>query len=143
VRRTSRCSRRPPPLLDQAIVRWAAATGDAATADRLRHVQVRIADLSNNALGLEAGDVIWIDVNAAGHGWYLDPTPADDDEFGVGVDGFEWHAAASSPAADRVDLLTVLEHELGHVLGLRDNSGSDLMAAALGLGVRRLPDAGS
>ncbi len=47
-----------------------------------------------------------------------------------------------SPAVTDVDLLTVLEHELGHVLGLADNNQpGDLMDIALGLGVRRSPTA--
>ncbi len=41
-----------------------------------------------------------------------------------------------------VDLLTVLEHELGHVIGLSDNAqAGDLMDITLGLGVRRAPTA--
>ena len=46
-------------------------------------------------------------------------------------------------AVDRIDLLTVVEHELGHVLGLDDLDASldALMSAKLGSGVRRLPSA--
>jgi hypothetical protein len=45
-----------------------------------------------------------------------------------------------SPAAGRVDLLTVLEHELGHVIGLPDDAkAGDLMNITLGIGVRRDP----
>ena len=45
-----------------------------------------------------------------------------------------------SPAMNDVDLLTVLEHELGHVLGLTDNDqAGDLLDITLGLGVRRAP----
>ena len=48
--------------------------------------------------------------------------------------------APGSPAADEVDLVTVLEHELGHVLGLPDNAeDGDLMDITIGLGVRRMP----
>ena len=36
--------------------------------------------------------------------------------------------------------MTVLEHELGHVIGLADNNqAGDLMDTTLGLGVRRAP----
>ncbi|HYT94064.1 MAG TPA: SdrD B-like domain-containing protein, partial [Gemmataceae bacterium] len=129
------------PLLDEAIRRWVAATGDAQVGVRLQQAQVHITALSDAVLGLEGDNNIWIDLDAAGHGWFLDPTPGDDSEFANAVDGSEWHAGSDSAAAGRVDLLTVLEHELGHVLGLSDDSGTDLMVTTLGLGVRRLPAA--
>src|SRR5581483_9838743 len=53
-------------------------------------------------------------------------------------------AGAGSPAAGRMDLLTVVMHELGHVIGLDSRFGgdpADLMAAYLGAGDRRLPGA--
>ena len=42
---------------------------------------------------------------------------------------------------DRIDLLTVVEHELGHVAGLGDLDASvnDLMSGTLGVGIRRNP----
>ena len=52
----------------------------------------------------------------------------------------EFVAAPGSPVANEVDLLTVLEHELGHVLGLADNAqAGDIMDVTLGLAVSRTP----
>ena len=104
-------------------------------------VEFRIADLDDARLGLTLGTVIWIDVDAAGHGWFVDASPADDVEFSrVGQDGELW-AADGSPAGGAMDLLTVVGHELGHVLGLDDHVHSehagDIMAAALDTGARR------
>src|SRR6185369_7400453 len=78
---------------------------------------------------------IYLDANAAGRGWFVDPTPWEDSEFAPGV--------ADSPAAGRVDLLTVLAHEMGHILGRDDDHETDpmtgnVMADVLPLGVRRI-----
>ena len=52
------------------------------------------------------------------------------------------HAQADSPAAGKMDLLSVVEHELGHVLGLPDldpvSNAGDVMAGTLATGVRRV-----
>jgi hypothetical protein len=51
--------------------------------------------------------------------------------------------AVDPQALDRIDLLTVVEHELGHIVGLGDvtGNGPDLMDETLGVGVRRDPSA--
>ena len=82
-----------------------------------------------------------LDSDAAGHGWFIDSTPTQDEEF-VSFDS-TLRATESSPAAGRMDLLTVVMHELGHVLGLADTDGpagdSDLMIGTLLTGMRRNP----
>ena len=58
-------------------------------------------------------------------GWFLDPTPSQDEEFS-GVES----ARACTPSIrrrrgiDQLDLLTVVEHKLGHLAGLSDLGGS-------------------
>jgi hypothetical protein len=82
-------------------------------------VPVDVENLGSSILGLETAGVITINQSAAGYRWYT--------------------GAAVTPAND-VSLLTVLEHELGHVLGLADNNEpGDLMDTTLGLGVMRTP----
>ena len=72
---------------------------------------IGLADLEGEALGYAEGRRILIDADAAGHGWSL---PSDGDAFG------------------RMDLLTVVTHELGHVLGLEDyESGFAVMQGEL------------
>jgi hypothetical protein len=87
-------------------------------------------------LGETLGKTIWIDDDAAGYGWFVDPTPGDDVEYGD-VLGPHTLAARRDTAADqRVDLLTTVMHEMGHLLGYQ-HAADDLMQAVLPLGVRR------
>jgi hypothetical protein len=131
------------PLAQEAIALWVAATGNPQTAALLGQTQIVIAGLPGNVLGLESDQTIWIDATADGHGWFLDTTPTDNSEFTVAVGGHELQAAPGSPTSGRVDLLTVLAHEYGHVLGLDDLDPAltphDVETQTLGVGVRRLP----
>jgi hypothetical protein len=82
-------------------------------------------------------------VDAAGFGWFIDPTPRDDEEFASRVAPTELRASEPGEVLGRMDLLSLVMHELGHVIGFDDlNVAShphELMAESLGLGVRRLP----
>ncbi|MHB0960176.1 MAG: S8 family serine peptidase [Pirellulaceae bacterium] len=60
--------------------------------------------------------------------------------LGLDANGAGWHTSLTAPAAGLVDLLSVLSHELGHVLGYDHSDVTDnLMAATLPAGIRRLP----
>ncbi len=102
------------PVVAEATALWAAAGANTAA---LRGIDIRIADLPGTDLGAEAPGVIWIDVNAAGHGWFTDANPAD------------------PVPAGRVDLLTAVGHELGHALGL-DHDDQGVMQETLPVGAR-------
>ena len=125
------------PIVVEAKLRLAAALGMQATAS-LSGVSVQLADLPNGMLGEALGTTILIDRDAAGYGWFVDPTPGDDVEFAEHLGADTLAAANGSLAAARVDLLTTVMHEMGHVLGYRDDDSGDLMNATLPLGVRRL-----
>lgn len=77
--------------------------------------------------------------DAAGRGWFVDPTPNSNEEFSL----VEAGRAVAAGALERVDLLTAILHEFGHVLGLEHDhatsAADDLMFDELGLGLRRLP----
>jgi len=129
--------------VDEAIDRWAEAkVVDEVALSRLESVTFLITDLSGLTLGQATLDGVLIDVNAAGHGWYVDATPGDDLEFGLGLGELELMATSTSLAFGRMDLLTVVMHEMGHVLGFKDldpNAGA-LMSGTLDAGTRRLND---
>jgi VCBS repeat-containing protein len=128
-------------LVEAAIQRW----GDAgATADQLaamRAVAISVADMTGIYVGSAVAGAILVDSDGAGHGWFIDTTPGDDSEFA----GAALLATADGGAAGKVDLLTVLMHELGHQIGLSDDYRPEdqggLMYGYIGAGERRLPTA--
>ena len=128
------------PIISEAIARWTDAGLDAAPLAKLTQAQFVITDLPGSYLGETEGNEIYIDSNAAGYGWFVDPTPATDEEF-IASPSAKQLQAVDPKAVDRIDLLTVVEHELGHVVGLNDLDAptDDLMSGVLGIGVRRNP----
>jgi len=132
-------------LFRQAVDAWASAGIAQAQLARLENVAWQFADLPGLLLGTASGTTILLDQNAAGFGWFVDPTPQFSEEF-LQSSATSFLASGTSPAAGRVDLLTVMTHEVGHVLGFKDldasSSPNDLMAGILGPGQRRvLPSA--
>ena len=120
------------PIVAEAIDRWENVLGvDSTLLTALYDMNYQIVDFDGLVLGQAMPGVIIIDEDAAGYGWFIDDTPEDDVEFTV----------ADSEADDKMDLLTVVMHELGHVLGLEDLTSEvdagDLMYHELSAGVRR------
>lgn len=76
------------------------------------------------------------DNTAVGFGWYVDLSPLSDDEFAAKVSLGE----RQSSGMTRMDLLTAVMHELGHILGLPDkDEGESIMRGTLAEGTRRVP----
>jgi cyclophilin family peptidyl-prolyl cis-trans isomerase len=129
-------------VVAEAVRRWTSAGLDAASVEKLANVSVRVADLPTGYLGVALADTVWLDVDADGQGWFVDPTAGDDLEFAFDVVR-EQLVASDLDVGGRVDLLTVAAHELGHALGLDHGEAHDgeLMTDYLQAGVRQLPDA--
>lgn len=107
----------------------------------LEEVQFEVTDLPENRLATATSGVILIDVSAAGHGWFVDHSPWDHSEFSIS-NSFELQVPANSKAAQHIDLLTVILHELGHLLG-HQHETFGLMHETLPPGIRRLTDENS
>jgi CSLREA domain-containing protein len=96
-------------------VEEAGASPEVLTA--LLSAQYNVVDLPDGWLGATdvLGQEVFIDRDGAGHGWLVD---------------------ATSEEAEGHDLLTAVLHEMGHLRGNSDGSGSELMHAFLEEGVQ-------
>jgi hypothetical protein len=108
------------PMLAQAVSAWRAAGADPSALSNVANYAIHIANLPDGELGYEVPGQIWFDATAQGWGW----------------------STGTTPAPDQMDLLTVVTHEVGHVLGYGDHAGgNDIMTTTLDAGMRRLPEA--
>jgi hypothetical protein len=123
-----------------AALQRLSSDGVAATlVQRLASARYVVGQLPGADLGVTdvAMNQVTISLDAAGYGWFVDATPSQDEEFSPAPGG-ALTARAGSPAAGKMDLLTVVLHEMGHLAGLPDtSSGNDLMAETLATGQRR------
>jgi hypothetical protein len=134
----------PPDLVDAAKAYWRNLLGAEATAV-LDSVSVVVGDLGGLTLAQLEGTLIRIDDDAAGYGWFIDDTPEDSVEFlrhggrGLGAGHDFFRATRSSEAFGRMDLLTVLTHEMGHLLGFDHDAAWPVMDGDLEAATRVLP----
>jgi Ca2+-binding RTX toxin-like protein len=130
--------------VEHAVEAWTAALGaqDPRLA-ALEGLTVTFADLDGPMLAQVNGNTVLIDIDAAGHGWFVDATPGEHSEFTVTGEASVLAAHPGSAAFAQMDLVTVVMHEIGHVLGLGHDDADRfaVMDEDLEPGVRRLLDA--
>jgi hypothetical protein len=92
---------------------------------RLQQTQFTVGNLTSGAVGAAFPSLNWVvlDSTAAGLGWFVDPTPLQDDEFTATAQG-TLSALTWTAAQGHQDLLTVVLRELGHLDGLADTDAS-------------------
>jgi hypothetical protein len=119
------------PIATEAIALWAAAGIDPQQLSILSHATYQIDNLTGSDMAWERQGVITLDRTADGYGWFIDPTPGDSSDFAPG--------AVNSPASGHVDLLSVVAHELGHLLGYGEDDSASVTGEYLAPGVRHVP----
>jgi len=126
------------PVLVEAMARWRPVLSPVQFS-MFSGLSLQVADLPGLTIAQVAGSEIVVDANGAGHGWFLDMSPGDDLEFRTTREVGMLVAKTGSDASGRLDLLTAVMHELGHVLGLNHTEDEGLMQESLTEGVRYLP----
>jgi hypothetical protein len=77
--------------------------------------EAQVTQFSNN--GTPTGGTLYLDTDANGLGWYIDPTPWENSEFSQTLTDTAYRATADSLAYGHYDLLTTLLHETAHLQG--------------------------
>jgi len=127
-----------PGVVDEAKRRLEATGLQQDEVELLNSTSFKVSPLSDETgtLGYAAGQTVTLDDNAAGYGWFIDSTPADDSEF----DLFSADSRRDQSAQRNVDLLSVVMHELTHVLEFafpdRDFHFGEVGDETLGVGRR-------
>ncbi len=135
-------------LAAEAVARWERTGLTEDQIEALESISYAVTDLEGSEIGAAEGNTIYLDYNAAGSDWFVDDTEWLDEEF-VAIDGLLRAASGDDIdglASDGIDMLSVIMHEQGHILGLLDEYDADQresgMYGLFGEGERRVLDSG-
>jgi hypothetical protein len=131
-----------PALGEAAFSRFTTGVGLDDSIDFVPSITFQVADSPGTLLGQALRHTILIDRDATGFGWFVDLTPREDEEFSGATHDGRLAAGPGTEADGRMDLLTAVMHELGHVLGY-EHSDAGLMRESLLPGVRSMWDDGA
>jgi hypothetical protein len=127
------------PVVAAALIRLMNAGVNSALVQRLATAQFVVGTLPGGTLGFAYPDAnqVLISIDAAGDGWFVDPSPLPGDAAAGEV-------VLPGNVAGRQDLLTVVLHEMGHLAGLLEQEGSEagVMSDTLGPGLRHTGNLG-
>ena len=127
-------------LVATARQRWTATGLTADQETLLDTLTFEVANLDGLRLGEADGRHIRVDADAGGSGWFVG---ASDTHFDLVSSPTRLYTRPTAAPAGRLDLLTAILHEMGHVLGLEDSylqqDRDSLMYGFLTTGERRLP----
>jgi hypothetical protein len=133
-------------VVTAARARWIATGLTTQQTAGLNGIQFEIADLQGAYLGEADGNRILIDGDAGGRGWYTGADASSDLLYGRAFSSSRRYTDPLRGPAGRVDLLTAIEHEMGHRLGLEDTYAAkdrnSLMYGYLTVGERRFATRG-
>ena len=129
------------PLLTATRTLWEQAGASQRQLKILDAASIQLADLDSTGLAeVRSRNVIHLDRDAQGRGWYIDRTPLSDREYNSTDPATGAAAAQQGPAARHYDLLTTLLHEQAHLLGVNHvDRADDLMHGGLSIGIRKMP----
>jgi hypothetical protein len=133
-------------IVTASIDRWTATGLTQQQISTLRGLKFDVADLGGAYLGESAGSHIQVDRRAGGKGWFTSSDSSSDWLFSRAVSATRRYTNPTSAPAGHVDLLTAIQHEMGHRLGLDDSYAAkdrdSIMYGYLTVGERRLPTKG-
>src|SRR5581483_8542163 len=101
-------------IVAAAIQRWSSSGITPAQLAMLQSAQFQVTDLPNLTLGSTSPGHVKIDIDGAGEGWFIDPTPLVDEEFGTMLATTRL-LATQEEAGNKADLLSTVMHEMGLV----------------------------